>query len=68
VGIRAMVKYLDQVPGEDIVCVNIPTGIPLVYELDAELRPLVAITQPMRAVDNVASNSRAPGSGRIEAA
>jgi 2,3-bisphosphoglycerate-dependent phosphoglycerate mutase len=38
--IRAMVKYLDQVPDDEIVGVNIPTGIPLVYELNDELRPL----------------------------
>ncbi len=38
--IRAMVKYLDNVADEGIVHVNIPTGIPLVYELDANLRPL----------------------------
>jgi 2,3-bisphosphoglycerate-dependent phosphoglycerate mutase len=38
--IRAMVKYLDNVSDEEIVGLNIPTGIPLVYELDADLRPL----------------------------
>jgi 2,3-bisphosphoglycerate-dependent phosphoglycerate mutase len=38
--IRAMVKYLDGVSEEEIVGVNIPTGIPLVYELDEGLRPL----------------------------
>ena len=38
--IRALVKYLDQVGDDDIVGVNIPNGIPLVYELDADLRPL----------------------------
>ena len=37
--IRALVKYLDQVSDQDIVGVNIPNGIPLVYELDAQLRP-----------------------------
>jgi len=35
--IRALVKYLDNVPDEEIVGVNIPTGMPLVYELDDEL-------------------------------
>jgi 2,3-bisphosphoglycerate-dependent phosphoglycerate mutase len=34
------VKYLDQVGDEDIVGVNIPNGIPLVYELDAQLKPI----------------------------
>jgi 2,3-bisphosphoglycerate-dependent phosphoglycerate mutase len=38
--IRALVKYLDKIGDDDIVGVNIPNGIPLVYELDAELRPL----------------------------
>ncbi|MFO0950321.1 MAG: 2,3-diphosphoglycerate-dependent phosphoglycerate mutase [Isosphaeraceae bacterium] len=38
--IRAMVKYLDQVSDEDIIGINIPTGIPLVYELDSELKPI----------------------------
>ena len=38
--IRALVKYLDGVSDADIVGLNIPTGIPLVYELDAALQPL----------------------------
>jgi 2,3-bisphosphoglycerate-dependent phosphoglycerate mutase len=38
--LRAMVKYLDNITDSEIVKVNIPTGIPLVYELDNELRPL----------------------------
>ena len=38
--IRALVKYLDQIPDSEIVGLNIPNGIPLVYELDAALRPL----------------------------
>jgi 2,3-bisphosphoglycerate-dependent phosphoglycerate mutase len=38
--LRALVKYLDEVSDEDIVELNIPTGIPLVYELDDNLRPL----------------------------
>ena len=38
--IRAMVKYLDGVTDSAIIDVNIPTGIPLVYDLDDELRPL----------------------------
>jgi 2,3-bisphosphoglycerate-dependent phosphoglycerate mutase len=37
---RALVKMLDGVSDQDIVGVNIPNGIPLVYELDAELRPI----------------------------
>jgi 2,3-bisphosphoglycerate-dependent phosphoglycerate mutase len=38
--IRALVKYLDKISDADIVELNIPTGIPLVYELDAELKPI----------------------------
>ncbi|MDD5306852.1 MAG: 2,3-diphosphoglycerate-dependent phosphoglycerate mutase [Deltaproteobacteria bacterium] len=38
--IRSLVKYLDDVPPDEIVGVNIPTGIPLVYELDGALKPL----------------------------
>lgn len=38
--IRALVKYLDQIADDDIVGVNIPNGIPLVYELDAGLKPI----------------------------
>jgi 2,3-bisphosphoglycerate-dependent phosphoglycerate mutase len=38
--LRALVKYLDHISEADIVELNIPTGIPLVYELDDELRPI----------------------------
>jgi 2,3-bisphosphoglycerate-dependent phosphoglycerate mutase len=38
--LRALVKHLDGVSDEDIVDLNIPTGVPLVYELDDALRPL----------------------------
>jgi len=38
--LRALVKYLDDVSEGDIVKLNIPTGVPLVYELDDSLRPL----------------------------
>ncbi len=37
--LRALVKYLDGISDDEIVGLNIPTGIPLVYELDDELRP-----------------------------
>jgi 2,3-bisphosphoglycerate-dependent phosphoglycerate mutase len=37
--LRALVKYLDDVPEREIVELNIPTGIPLVYELDGSLKP-----------------------------
>jgi 2,3-bisphosphoglycerate-dependent phosphoglycerate mutase len=38
--LRALVKYLDNIPENEIVELNIPTGIPLVYELDQDLKPL----------------------------
>lgn len=38
--LRALVKYLDNVSEADIVSLNIPTGIPLIYELDQDLKPI----------------------------
>ena len=38
--LRALVKYLDEVSEEEIIKLNIPTGIPLVYELESDLKPL----------------------------
>ncbi len=38
--LRALVKYLDSVSDEDIAQLNIPTGVPLVYELDSGLKPV----------------------------
>ena len=38
--IRALVKYVDDVSDVDIVGINIPTGIPLIYELDERLKPV----------------------------
>jgi 2,3-bisphosphoglycerate-dependent phosphoglycerate mutase len=58
--IRALVKHLDNVSDADITELNIPTGIPLVYELDAEMKPLrhyylgdeAAVRAAMEAVKN----------------
>jgi 2,3-bisphosphoglycerate-dependent phosphoglycerate mutase len=58
--LRALVKYLDNVADADIVELNIPTGQPLVYELDSELKPVRhyylgdpdAIKAAMQAVAN----------------
>jgi 2,3-bisphosphoglycerate-dependent phosphoglycerate mutase len=58
--LRALVKYLDNIPDEEIVGLNIPTGIPLVYELDEKLKPIrsqylgndEAIKQAMQSVAN----------------
>jgi 2,3-bisphosphoglycerate-dependent phosphoglycerate mutase len=38
--LRALVKHLDKIPDDKIVALNIPTGIPLVYELDQKLQPI----------------------------
>ena len=38
--LRALVKHLNKISNEEIMRVNIPTGIPLVYELDKKLKPL----------------------------
>jgi 2,3-bisphosphoglycerate-dependent phosphoglycerate mutase len=62
--LRALVKYLDNISEEDIVGLNIPTGIPLVYELDDNLKPLKSYylgdqEALKRAVDAVASQGKA---------
>jgi 2,3-bisphosphoglycerate-dependent phosphoglycerate mutase len=38
--LRSLVKYLDNIPDDEIVELNIPTGVPLVYELDNDLKPI----------------------------
>jgi 2,3-bisphosphoglycerate-dependent phosphoglycerate mutase len=58
--LRALVKYLDDIPDQDIAELNIPTGMPLVYELDDDLKPLRSyylgdperVRQAMEAVAN----------------
>jgi 2,3-bisphosphoglycerate-dependent phosphoglycerate mutase len=58
--LRALVKYHDNISDQDILSLNIPTGVPLVYELDDQLKPLGhyylgdsdAIAQAMAAVAN----------------
>lgn len=58
--LRALIKYLDNVSDEKIVELNVPTGQPLVYELDADLKPIKsyylgnedAIKKAMEAVAN----------------
>jgi 2,3-bisphosphoglycerate-dependent phosphoglycerate mutase len=58
--LRALVKYLDNMSEDEILKLNIPTGVPLVYELDADLKPVkhyylgdqAAIEAKMNAVAN----------------
>jgi len=38
--LRALVMYLDEMSADDILGFNIPTGVPIRYELDADLRPI----------------------------
>ncbi len=62
--LRALVKYLDNISEEDIVGLNIPTGIPLVYELDDDLNALKSYylgdqDALKKAVDAVASQGKA---------
>jgi 2,3-bisphosphoglycerate-dependent phosphoglycerate mutase len=61
--LRALVKHLDGISDAEIADVNIPTGIPLVYELDSDLRPIKhyylgdpeQVKAAMQAVANQAS-------------
>ena len=62
--LRALVKYLDNVSDQDIVEMNIPTGMPLVYELDNDLKPVKScyLGDPERvkkAMEAVASQGKA---------
>jgi len=62
--LRALVKHLDGLSEDAVVSLNIPTGIPLVYELDADLKPLGSryLGDPAaakRAAEAVANQSKA---------
>lgn len=62
--LRALVKYLDNIPDADIVELNIPTGMPLVYELDQSLKPIrhFYLGDPERvkaAMESVANQGKA---------
>jgi len=64
--LRALIKYLDNISDQGIVELNIPTGIPQVYELDADLKPLrhYYLGDPARleaAVQAVSSQGKAAG-------
>jgi 2,3-bisphosphoglycerate-dependent phosphoglycerate mutase len=55
--LRAIVKYLDKVPEKEIVNLNIPNGVPLVYELDEKLKPIkhYYLSDPKKLAAAVAS-------------
>lgn len=62
--LRALVKYLDNISDQEIVSLNIPTGIPLVYELDDDLKPIrhYYLADPeavKKAMEAVASQGKA---------
>ncbi len=61
--LRALVKYLDDISDDEIVGLNIPTGVPLVYELDDQIRPIrhYYLGDPaaiQAAIDAVASQAK----------
>ena len=61
--LRALVKYLDHVSDQDIVSLNIPTGVPLVYELDDTLQPVSSrylgdADEVQKAMQSVANQAR----------
>ncbi len=62
--LRALVKYLDNMPDEEVVKLNIPTGVPLIYELDDDLKPidhyyLGDIEKIAQAIEAVAAQGKA---------
>ena len=62
--LRALVKHLDNVSSDEMVDLNIPTGIPLVYELDEGLRPiknyyLEDLGEVKKAMEKVAQQAKA---------
>ena len=64
--LRALVKYLDNVSDEEIVELNIPTGIPLVYELDDDLTPIRSFylgdpEEARKAAERVAAQAKGRG-------
>ncbi len=58
--IRALVKHLDGISEAEITKINIPTGIPLVYELDADLKPIshryLASAEQVKAAEHAVAN------------
>ena len=64
--LRALVKYLDNISDEAIVGLNIPTGVPLVYELDVDLKPIKSYylgdpEEIRKAQEAVASQGKSKG-------
>ncbi|MHB8133409.1 MAG: 2,3-diphosphoglycerate-dependent phosphoglycerate mutase [Anaerolineaceae bacterium] len=62
--LRALIKYLDNVSEDDIIAMNVPTGVPLVYELDSNLKPITHYylgdqDAIQKAIDAVANQGKA---------
>ena len=62
--LRALVKYLDNMPDKEVVELNIPTGVPLIYELDHDLKPISHYylgdqEEIQKAIEAVASQGKA---------
>jgi len=62
--LRALVKYLDNLPDDEVVKLNIPTGVPLIYELDDDLKPITHYylgdqEEIQKAIEAVASQGKA---------
>ncbi len=62
--LRALIKHLDNISDEDILALNIPTGIPLIYDLDKNLRPIKSYylgdqDVAKKALQSVASQGKA---------
>jgi 2,3-bisphosphoglycerate-dependent phosphoglycerate mutase len=53
--LRALAKHLDQIDDESIAALNIPTGMPLVYELGPDMMPVEAKTTLARSLDPAAA-------------
>ncbi len=61
--LRALVKYLDKLTDEEVIGLNIPTGMPLIYELDAQLKPITHYylgdeERVQKAMENVANQAK----------
>jgi 2,3-bisphosphoglycerate-dependent phosphoglycerate mutase len=61
--LRALVKYLDNMPDEEVVELNIPTGVPLIYELNEDLKPITHYylgdqEEIQKAIEAVASQGK----------
>ena len=64
--LRALCKHLDKIKDEEIVKLNIPTGMPFIYELDDELNPKIEKPVLERAIDPEAALVRTESTEKQE--